>query len=187
MKQAKGFTLIELIVVIVVLGILAITAIPKFLDVQSEARIATLQGVGGVVHSANGIVYGQAAIQGVEKEPGFGSVTTEEGTIDVLKGNIYTSRKNLMRAMDTDMNMYNLTGYPGAINVGTDGRDNATNEAVLFTHDHYIVGNEGEEPLDFSDIAAGKQCFLVAYNDTTLDVHGSFSYRVKTDLASDDC
>ena len=38
----QGFTLIELIIVIVLLGILAVTAAPKFLNLQDDARDATL-------------------------------------------------------------------------------------------------------------------------------------------------
>lgn len=41
--QQRGFTLIELIVVIVILGILAVTAVPRFLDLSTDARIAVLQ------------------------------------------------------------------------------------------------------------------------------------------------
>jgi MSHA pilin protein MshA len=41
-KHLKGFTLIELIIVIVILGVLAVSAAPKFIDLQSDARIATL-------------------------------------------------------------------------------------------------------------------------------------------------
>ncbi|WP_085829504.1 type II secretion system protein [Clostridium massiliodielmoense] len=38
-KKKKGFTLIELIIVIAILGILALIAIPKFGQVQKDAKI----------------------------------------------------------------------------------------------------------------------------------------------------
>lgn len=47
MKQPQGFTLIELVVVIVILGILAVTAAPQFLNLQGDARRASLQGLKG--------------------------------------------------------------------------------------------------------------------------------------------
>ncbi|OBT14805.1 hypothetical protein A9264_13595 [Vibrio sp. UCD-FRSSP16_10] len=66
MTNSKGFTLIELVVVIVILGILSVTAAPKFLNLQRDARIASLQGAKGAIAGANSIVYGKAAINGVE-------------------------------------------------------------------------------------------------------------------------
>lgn len=67
MKRQGGFTLIELVVVIVILGILAVTAAPKFLNLQSDARASSLQGLKGAMSGAAGIVYGKAAIEGVER------------------------------------------------------------------------------------------------------------------------
>lgn len=65
MRRQSGFTLLELVIVIVVLGILAALAIPRFISLQREARIAVVDSLFNSVRSGSNVIYAKSAAAGL--------------------------------------------------------------------------------------------------------------------------
>jgi len=64
LRNQKGFTLIELIIIIVILAILMAVAIPTYIDLKTEAANGAAKGVFGALSGANAILYAERIVKG---------------------------------------------------------------------------------------------------------------------------
>ncbi|MEZ8206369.1 type II secretion system protein [Vibrio splendidus] len=137
MKRQGGFTLIELVVVIVILGILAVTAAPRFLNLQDDAKDATLEGLAGAIQGASSIIYGKAAIEGFEStsgdlSAGGSTISTTFGYPDATEDDI----TNIVQGIGDDfIHLNDITASAGAGTLAgvTFGIPNYTNNCVLYS------------------------------------------------------
>jgi MSHA pilin protein MshA len=101
-RSAGGFTLIELIVVIVIMAILAAVALPRFTNLQRDARIAKLNAARGSVAAASALLHATYLARAGQTDPATmcaaaatniagtagvpGTLCTEEGLLNLVFG-----------------------------------------------------------------------------------------------------
>ncbi|MEZ9892951.1 type II secretion system protein [Vibrio lentus] len=157
MKRQGGFTLIELVVVIVILGILAVTAAPRFLNIQDDAKDATLQGLTGAIQGASSIVYGKSAIEGKEAlagqsvAVGTDTILTEYGYPKADGNNISKIVQGIGAGDDFQIIGTVSGATPTAV---TFGIKNYTNKCVKYTE----ATSSAESSVGVFDTGSDKIC-----------------------------
>jgi MSHA pilin protein MshA len=93
MLKRNGFTLIELVIVIVIVAILGAIAVPKFVSLSRDARIAALEGVEAAVMSTSLLVEIKAKMESVED----GTIELNSDDVAVTNGYIAGHWNNAWR------------------------------------------------------------------------------------------
>ena len=155
MKKQQGFTLIELVVVIVILGILAVTAAPKFIDLQGDARGATIQAVKAAMESSTALVHSKSLIKGNDKNATKTTVNINSTTtVNIMEG--WPTNANAdtwAKLLDIDVNDFTI------LSVG----DEAEGSGTSFT---YIYPKQ-DTALDKDDIVAFECWVKYTESDST--------------------
>lgn len=147
MKRESGFTLIELVIVIIILGILSVVAIPRFLDIQSDARQATMNGLEAALESASTLTYAKSQIE----EMGSKADETLSSGIRIRYGYPRATQTNLKLVLSFNEEDWKLTGSAPSVTFTIESETHGLSNDEIASDDickliYTQATSEGEKP-----------------------------------------
>jgi MSHA pilin protein MshA len=175
-QYSAGFTLIELVVVITILAILSAAALPRFVSLQQDARIAKLDGISGALRSAAALAHAACLSQSGTGSIAAGATCAADGSVSTVP--------TLMEGADISLR----NQYPAASNIGI---DRAANIDVL--RDKLIAANfppavaGGPNTRQFQIESASDPTKCAASYTEAMSTGGKITTTATVDVISSGC
>ncbi len=117
MKE-KGFTLIELIIVLVLISLVAAIAIPKYLDLTTQAKEKALRGNLSNIRGAISMQFSKSILDNVAAYPTLNATIFQGG---IMPDDVYTPTNNVVTSTNDPIAAGDFTDAGGWIYNKTTG------------------------------------------------------------------